>query len=72
MKTSTFKLNKLNTSVFGIYHTAKEVEYNISGFVMKNMDELKQTMTNCFKELSNKTIRNIFFGALDDEYFEVI
>ena len=71
MKTSSFKINKINTSVFGILHTAKDVEYNISGFVLKNMDEVKSTMSECFKNVKDTTIRNIYFGALDDIYYEV-
>ena len=54
---------------FSIFHTAKDVEYNAEGFIEKNMDEVKSTMTDLALNSTNIIIRYIFLNSLDeDEY----
>ena len=50
-----------------IKHSAKEVNYNLTNFVIKNKDEIKNTMINVIMNSSNKIIKMIFFSAINEE-----
>jgi myosin heavy subunit len=39
-----FSSPKINNAIFIIIHTAKDVEYNITGFREKNLDELSNLL----------------------------
>lgn len=45
-----FWIPKLKKSIFGIKHTAKNVEYYIQGFVEKNKDELPKNLVEAIHE----------------------
>nr|BAI63634.1 myosin10 [Tetrahymena thermophila] len=47
---------KINDSTFIIIHTAKEVEYDIKGFIEKNKDEVNEGLIN---KINNSQIRGI-------------
>ena len=50
-----------------IKHSAKEVPYNCLNFVVKNKDELKNSMVEIFAKSDDETIKKIFFNALNEE-----
>ena len=50
-----------------IKHSYKEVKYNVTNFVIKNKDEIKNTMINLMKKSSNKIIKMIFFTSINEE-----
>lgn len=58
--TENFKTPKGSRFNFIIIHTARDVEYNISGFRIKNKDELSFELENILKSSSNLSISNIF------------
>lgn len=55
-----FALKKLNKEIFLLTHTAKAVEYTITGFRNKNKDFLPKEMENVILRGSNETISAIY------------
>lgn len=58
-KDKNFFTHRMNPLIFGIKHTAKDVQYTISGFVEKNKDELPNHLIECLKK-GEKEIMKIF------------
>lgn len=54
-----FWVPRLKKDIFGIKHTAKDVEYYVQGFVEKNKDELPANLVETIHE-GNKEIMKIF------------
>lgn len=54
-----YKITKGSTDCFTIVHTAKEVEYCINGFRLKNKDEVSSELETIMKESSNIIITSI-------------
>ena len=54
-----FKITKGSTDSFTIVHTAKEVEYCITGFRLKNKDEVSLELDTIMIESSNKIVTYI-------------
>jgi len=61
-----FKTPKGTRECFIIVHTAKEVEYNVTGFRTKNKDELGSELEKALKSSTSAIISNIFNCILDD------
>ena len=69
----SFKIPKLSKNVYAIVHTAKTVEYTVTGYVSKNIDEVKITMVECMEQSKNIMINYIFMNCLnEDEYKEEV
>ena len=66
-----FKIPKLSQNKYAISHTAKEVEYTVTGYVAKNADEVKITMVECLNDSKNPYIKYIFMNCLDEEEYKV-
>jgi myosin heavy subunit len=54
-----------------ISHTAKDVEYNVVGYVLKNLDEVKITMIEAIQGSTNPTVKYIFMNVLGEEEYKV-
>ena len=50
-----------------IKHSAKDVPYNCLNFVVKNKDELKNSMVEIFAKSTDDIIKRIFFNTLSEE-----
>jgi len=61
-----FKTKKGTRECFVIVHSAKDVEYNVMGFRIKNKDELSVELENVLKMSTSKTIASIFNCVLDN------
>ena len=57
---------RLKQNIFGIKHTAKEVQYTVNGFVEKNKDELPKRLCEVISG-GNPTIYKIFEGRISDD-----
>ena len=64
-KNPSFKIPKLSQGKYMISHTAKDVEYNVAGYVLKNLDEVKLTMVDCIQATKNPSVKYMFFGCLN-------
>jgi len=53
--------------LFTIKHTAKDVEYNIDGFIERNKDETSETIETTMESSKNKYVGLIFNKLLDGE-----
>ena len=62
-----FKAPKAVIETFTIIHTAKAVEYNITGFRNKNKDELSKEIQEVVIQSQNQQISNIFKGLCGHE-----
>ena len=51
-----FSVPKMTNDKFIVFHTAKEVEYTIAGFRIKNKDEIPRELDKCIKNSSDKNI----------------
>ncbi len=67
---ANFKIPKLSHNKYVIVHTAKDVEYTITGYVAKNQDEVKITMVECIQESTNPLIKYIFMNCLQEEEYK--
>jgi myosin heavy subunit len=67
---TNFKVTKIAQDEFAIVHTAKNVMYNTKGFVAKNLDEVKQTMTEAMQNSKNDVIKYIFMNVLNEEEYQ--
>jgi len=67
----SFKIPKLSQNKYAIIHTAKDVEYTVTGYIIKNMDEVKITMVECILDSKNPLIKYIFWNCLNEEEFKV-
>ena len=61
-----FKTPKGTRECFIIVHTAKDVEYNVTGFRIKNKDELASELEKALTSSTSPTISNIFNCILDN------
>lgn len=61
-----FKTPKGTRECFIIVHTAKDVEYNVTGFRIKNKDELASELEKALNSSTSPTISNIFNCILDN------
>ena len=52
-----FKTPKIMSDTFIIIHTAKDVEYSVTGFRMKNKDELSSSLLTCINNSKLPTIK---------------
>ena len=64
------KAPKIPRDTFIIVHTAKDVEYNIQGFRVKNKDELSNTLSTLMKGSSFKQVSEIFSVIISGQKFE--
>ena len=60
---------KIITDNFMIKHTASDVLYTATGFVSKNMDEIRPEIMACVNSSSNKLIKNIMKSEQKDGKF---
>ena len=60
-----FKTPKGTRECFIIIHTAKDVEYNVTGFRIKNKDELSFELEKVLRSSTSPTISNIFKCVLE-------
>ena len=68
MKNKTVKLPRLKKDFkITIFHSAKNVAYDITNFVVKNKDELKNTMIKMMINSKNELMKKMFFDFLDNE-----
>lgn len=70
MASSSFKYSKISQNKFSIIHTAKDVEYTVNGFVIKNVDEVKQTMIDALLNSKNTQIKYITMNVLNEQEYE--
>lgn len=63
------KIPKIPRDTFIIIHTAKDVEYNIQGFRVKNKDELSNSLSNLMKTSSFKQVSEIFAVIISGQKF---
>lgn len=68
---SKLVINKLSNQVFAIKHTPKTVEYEIDGFIAKNVDEVKQLALEIFINSESKVLQKIFTCSLNEEELNV-
>lgn len=61
-----FKTPKGTRECFIIVHTAKDVEYSVTGFRIKNKDELSSDLEKVLKDSNSIGIANIFNCVLDN------
>ena len=57
-----FRIPKNSQDSFTIVHTAKDVDYCITGFRMKNKDELSNDLEQVMNNSKTRTIYYIFQG----------
>lgn len=68
LKNKTIKLPRLKKDFnITISHSQKDVVYNITGFVVKNKDELKNTMIKMMINSKDENIKKIFFNVLQSD-----
>lgn len=71
-----FKYSKINKNIFSIVHSAKTIDYTITGFVNKNMDDTNSAIINIFLADPKEDIPLIalvFFNCLSEsEYKEYL
>jgi myosin heavy subunit len=48
-----------NKDKFTIYHSAKEVKYDVKSFVEKNIDEISSSLTSLMVTKTNPIVQNI-------------
>ena len=66
-----FKAPKSVFEIFIVVHSAKNVEYNITGFRRKNKDEINQEIEDAVTHSKNPNIYNIYVGeCVTDKYKE--
>lgn len=70
-KNPSFKIPKLSQNKYLIEHTAKNVEYNVVGYVMKNLDEVKLTMLDAIQNSKNPLIKHVFMNVINEEEYKV-
>ena len=63
------KAPKIPRDTFIIVHTAKDVEYNIQGFRVKNKDELSNSLSQLIKSSENKQVSEIFSVIISGQKF---
>lgn len=62
-----FSVPKIDTDIFTVFHTARDVDYTVSGFRVKNLDELRKELENCVLESGNDQLREIFDIGMNGE-----
>ena len=62
-----FQSPKISNSTFVIIHTAKDVEYNITGFREKNLDELSNLLLQVSTSSQNPMIQYLFTGQVAEK-----
>ena len=68
LKNKTIKLPRLKKDFnITISHSQKDVVYNITNFVVKNKDELKNTMIKMMINSKDENIQKIFFSFLQTD-----
>jgi myosin heavy subunit len=50
----------MNREKFIIFHTARNVDYTITGFRTKNMDEVRKELSDCVEESSDPLIAAVY------------
>jgi len=65
------KISKINKNILGIVHTAKTIDYTITGFVHKNLDEAGEAIYKNFiiKDGEIPMICLVFFNYLNEEEY---
>lgn len=59
---SFFRIPKNSQDSFTIVHTAKDVDYCVTGFRIKNKDELSNELEQMMNDSKTRTIYYIFQG----------
>ena len=50
----------LSEPTFVIVHTAKDVEYNVNGFLTKNKDEMNPVVVKYLSESTNSLVKALY------------
>jgi myosin heavy subunit len=62
-----FQVPKAIRETFTVIHTAKNVEYTITGFRNKNKDEVSKEIDNCITNSKNQDIVKIYQGICEND-----
>lgn len=56
--------NRMNQDVFVLQHTARPVEYDVTGFTEKNRDEVSKPIIECILGTKNRFISDFYYGKV--------
>ena len=65
-KNQCFAVPRMDKEKFIVFHTAKDVDYKVTGFRVKNMDELRPELASCALSSSNPLIQSLFQRSEDE------